>query len=158
MRHPYPIVLDVDGLHAVVVGGGHVAARKVAGLLRAGARVTVISPQIGADIDPDAVDWQRKRYASGDIPADAALVFACTDDADVNRQIAEDARADAPAGALRLVNDTANPAHSNFTNAAVAESGGVTVAVSTNGHAPATARRVKERLAALLPTLLGTTR
>ena len=45
-----PIFLDIKNRDCVVVGGGEVAARKVAMLLRAGARVTVVSPQLGAEL------------------------------------------------------------------------------------------------------------
>src|SRR5687767_10131158 len=46
----YPVFLKLDGLPVVIVGGGNVAASKLDGLLAAGARVTVIAPQVRDEI------------------------------------------------------------------------------------------------------------
>ena len=60
---PYPVNLDLWGRRVLVVGGGQVAARKVAGLLSAGAAVTVVAPDAVAEIaeDPD-VRWHQRPY------------------------------------------------------------------------------------------------
>ena len=68
---PYPVVLDLVGKRALVVGAGPVAARKVAGLLRAGAHVTVVAPDAVSEIaeDPD-VRWHERPYECTIYPGD----------------------------------------------------------------------------------------
>lgn len=147
IRRPYPVNLRVEGHLAVVVGGGKVAARKVAHLLRAGARVTVVSPaldpRVRAEVDAGRVKWVDRTYRTGDLDG-ARIVIACTDDHGVNHQVVADA------GEGQLVNDTADPAESDFTNVAVIEHDGLLVTVSTKSVDPARVRRVKQRLMELL--------
>lgn len=90
----YPVGLRLTGKHVVVVGGGQVAHRRVAGLLDARAVVTVVSPQLTpaleALVEPGAVTWERRRYEPGDL-ADAWYAVAATDDAAVNAAVADEA-------------------------------------------------------------------
>lgn len=147
ITRPYPVNLRVAGRRAVVVGGGKVATRKVAHLLRAGAKVTVVSPalddRVKAEADAGHVDWIDRGYRTGDLDG-ADIVIACTDDQAVNHQVVADA------GEGQLVNNTADPVESDFTNVAVIEHDGLLVTVSTKSVDPARVRRVKERLARLL--------
>ncbi len=87
----YPIVLDVAGRLAVVVGGGGVAGRRAAGLLAAGARVRAVAPAFAAGF-PDGVDRRAKPYDPADLDG-ADLAFAATDSAAVNDAVVADARA-----------------------------------------------------------------
>ena len=75
----YPVNLDVAGERVLVVGGGPVAARKAAGLLRAGAAVTVVAPDAVPELanDPD-VRWHQRAYQRGEA-ASYKLVFTATD-------------------------------------------------------------------------------
>ena len=50
---PYPVNLDLRGRRALVVGGGSVAAHKVAGLLASGAQVTVVAPEAVVESTPE---------------------------------------------------------------------------------------------------------
>ena len=68
----YPLFMDVSGRRCVVVGGGGVASRKVRGLLGAGARVVVVSPEVTPEIESMGVTVERRPYAPGDL-AGAAL-------------------------------------------------------------------------------------
>jgi uroporphyrin-III C-methyltransferase/precorrin-2 dehydrogenase/sirohydrochlorin ferrochelatase len=81
----------------VVVGGGQVAHRRVAGLLEAGARVTVVSPEVTpaleALVEPGRLTWNRRRYEPGDLDG-AWYVVAATDDPAVNATVAEEAERD----------------------------------------------------------------
>jgi precorrin-2 dehydrogenase/sirohydrochlorin ferrochelatase len=143
----YPIMLRLDGRTCVVVGGGKVAARKVRGLLDANARVVVISrefcPELQALADESRIEARVKTFECGDLaPFDPLLVFAATDDPQVNREVAEEGRS---LGAL--VNTADDGASGDFHNAAVARRGGITVTVSTGGSAPALAKQLAERLA-----------
>jgi uroporphyrin-III C-methyltransferase/precorrin-2 dehydrogenase/sirohydrochlorin ferrochelatase len=91
-----PIGLRVAGRPVVVVGGGPVGLRRVAALMQAGARVTVVSPEaVTALVDLAArglLDWRRRPYAVGDL-AGAWLAMACTADADVNSAVQAEAEA-----------------------------------------------------------------
>ena len=90
----YPVGLRLHGRHVVVVGGGQVAHRRVAGLLEAGALVTVVSPEVTpaleALVEPGRLSWVRHRYARGDLEGSWYAV-AATDDPAVNEAVAEEA-------------------------------------------------------------------
>src|SRR5262245_36116490 len=91
-------MVNLEGRGCVVVGGGEVAARKVSGLLAAGALVTVISPVLHPDLEQLATDnaviIRRIAFAPGALfDLNAVLVFAATDSPSANRRIAEEARA-----------------------------------------------------------------
>src|SRR4051812_34999370 len=87
----YPLFLDIAGQRVVVVGGGKVGLRKARGLVDAGARVYVVSPQFNAVFEDLAVSRITREYSAGDLTG-AQLAFAATDDRAVNRQVGEDAR------------------------------------------------------------------
>jgi uroporphyrin-III C-methyltransferase/precorrin-2 dehydrogenase/sirohydrochlorin ferrochelatase len=90
----YPVGLRLLDRHVVVVGGGQVAHRRVAGLLDARARVTVVSPEVTpaleALVDPGSVTWIPRRYQDGDLDG-AWYAVAATDDSAVNAAVAEEA-------------------------------------------------------------------
>jgi uroporphyrin-III C-methyltransferase len=90
----YPVGLRLHGRHVVVVGGGQVAHRRVAGLLEAGALVTVVSPEVTpaleALVEPGRLSWARHRYAPGDL-AGSWYAVAATDDPAVNAAVAAEA-------------------------------------------------------------------
>lgn len=137
----YPVFLELAGERVLVVGAGPVAARKVAGLLRAGASVTVVAPDAVPDIaeDPD-VRWHAREYRRGEA-ASYRLVLTATDDPAVNRQVARDGRA-----ANVFVNSADDPDNCSFTLPAVVERGDLRIAIGTGGRSPAFARWVRERL------------
>ena len=86
--------LDLAGRRVVVVGGGTVAQRRLPRLVSSGARVEVISPHVTPAVqamaDAGELVWQARAYADGDL-ADAWYAVTCTQDADVNRQVADEA-------------------------------------------------------------------
>src|SRR4051794_32598193 len=90
----YPVGLRLQGRRVVVVGGGQVAHRRVAGLLDAGARVTVVSPEVTpaleAVVTPGSLRWVRRRYEPGDLDG-AWYAVAATDDSAVNAAVGEEA-------------------------------------------------------------------
>jgi uroporphyrin-III C-methyltransferase / precorrin-2 dehydrogenase / sirohydrochlorin ferrochelatase len=90
----YPVGLRLLDRHVVVVGGGQVAHRRVAGLLEARARVTVVSPDVTpaleALVGPGEVTWVPRRYESGDLDG-AWYAVAATDDPAVNAAVADEA-------------------------------------------------------------------
>jgi uroporphyrin-III C-methyltransferase/precorrin-2 dehydrogenase/sirohydrochlorin ferrochelatase len=90
----YPVGLRLHDRHVVVVGGGQVAHRRVAGLLEAHARVTVVSPHVTAALEalvaPGSLTWVARRYEAGDLGG-AWYAVAATDDPAVNAAVAEEA-------------------------------------------------------------------
>jgi siroheme synthase-like protein len=140
MAFDYPVVLDVDGVPVLVVGGGRVAARKAAGLAAAGAHVTVVAPEIADGID--AVARHRRAYETADLDRQR-LVIVATGDPEVNARVA----AEATARGL-WVNAADDPTNCTFALPAIARRSPFTVAVSTGGATPAMASYVRDRIAA----------
>lgn len=142
----FPIMLDLSGRLAVVVGGGGVGLRKVQALLEAGARVRLVAAAIQEGLPAsDSLEVRRQPYSAG-LLAGARLVFACTDDRALNARIAADARA---IGAL--VNAADQPPDCDFYMASVFRAGEVMVAVGSGGSAPGLAAFLSRRLAESLP-------
>lgn len=140
----YPAFIDLKGKNCVVVGGGKVAERKALSLLRAGARVTVISPEITASLDKKktgkAISHIKRAYRKGDL-ADAFLVIAATSDEGTNKEVSGDAPG--------LVNVADVPSLANFIAPSVVQSGPLTIAVSTSGASPAMASSIRKELETL---------
>jgi siroheme synthase-like protein len=142
----YPVMLNLEGRGCVVVGGGAVAARKVAGLLAAGAWVRVISPMLHPDLEQlvaeNAITVRRTAYAPGSLfDLHLVLVFAATDSPALNLRIAEEARA---LGALVEIVDAG--VDSDFQNMATIQRGPIIVGISTSGASPALAAHLRGRL------------
>lgn len=144
----YPVFMDLTDLPCLVVGGGSVAERKIAGLQRAGAKVTVVSPAASTAIQnmaqEGAVRWVQEEYCEGHL-RHARLVFGATGDAHVNEQIFNDSRqAGIPAN---IVDD---PDHCSFIVPATLRKGEVQIAVGTGGAAPAVSARIRDEIEAVI--------
>lgn len=141
----YPAVLRIAGRLCVVIGGGEIARRKVQGLLAAGARVRVIAPHLHPELQENtAIESICRPFLVDDL-AGAFLVFAATNDREVNAGVAAAARQH---GAL--VNSVDDPAGSDFHLPAILQRGALTVAVSSGGGSPAFAAQLRDHLAAEL--------
>ena len=145
----YPVGLVVAGRRCVVIGGGTVAARKVAGLVEAGADVTVVAPAIVEEIRAMPVHLVERPYRTGDLEG-AWLAIAATDDQAVNRRVHADGL-----DARVWVNAADNPEACAFTLPAVLRRGPVTVSISTGGHSPALAGWLRDQVAAELGPEIG---
>jgi precorrin-2 dehydrogenase/sirohydrochlorin ferrochelatase len=141
----YPVGLVVHGRRCLVVGGGRVAARKVAGLHACGAEVDVIAPEVDDAIrSTPGVTVHERAYEAGDVQAGGWwLVVTATPDAAVNQQVYDDA-----AAARVWCNSADDPERCTFTLPAVHRQGPVVVAVATGGHSPALAGWLRDRIAA----------
>ena len=140
----FPAFLKLAGRRVVVVGGGRVAASKIRALLDAGADVTVVAPEIAPGILQADVACVRRPFEAQDL-AGAWLVVAAAPPA-VNRQVAE------AAGERRLfVNAVDDPPNASLYLGGVVRRSGLTVAISTDGRAPALAGLLRQALDALLP-------
>lgn len=141
-------LIGLQARQTVVIGGGHVAARKVEGLLAADAQVKVISPvlvlELQSMVDSDAITFIQRSYQDGDLEG-AFLAIAATDNLTVNRAVWAEAK---QRGCL--INVVDDPEHSSFILPAILQHGEMSVAVSTGGGSPALARRLRERLEGII--------
>src|SRR5881397_346220 len=88
----YMACLDVEGRDCLVVGGGAVALEKARGLLKCGARVTVVAPEIAAELRDLPIELVERSYENADLD-DRFLVMAATSIAEVNRRVYQDSEA-----------------------------------------------------------------
>jgi precorrin-2 dehydrogenase / sirohydrochlorin ferrochelatase len=137
----YPLLLNLSDKKAVVIGGGKVAERKIPPLLKAGAQVTVISPDITTKIEQmkrqKIIRHITRPYRKGDLRG-AFLVIAATDSSDVNERVSRDAPC--------LVNIVDTPHLCNFIVPSTMVRGPLNIAVSTSGISPALSRSIRKEL------------
>jgi precorrin-2 dehydrogenase/sirohydrochlorin ferrochelatase len=140
----YPVNLLVAGKRCLVVGGGAVAARKVEGLLAAGAEVRVVATEVGSAMRSLAVPFEERPYAPGDLRG-CWLVITATGDPAVNAAVAAEADEE------RIwVNAADDPPSCTFSLPAVVRQGPVSVAVATGGHSPSLAGFLRAYLSELI--------
>ncbi len=146
----YPIFLNLAKRLVVVVGAGPIGRRKLAGLLQNGARVRLIDPcLVDESFENQAVEVLPRGFMAGDL-AGAELVFACTNQPELNRQVVVEARR----RGLFCCSAT-DPAEGDFFLPAVHCCGPLQLAVSTGGGSPAMAAQIRDRLAEQLPDSWG---
>ncbi len=145
MKEGYYILLGLHGRRCVVVGGGSLATRKVEALCRCGADVHIVAPTF-CDVLTRRTDvtLHQKEYESSDIEG-ATLAFACTDDSELNKRIAEDCKQ-----ARVLCNVVDDPDWCDFTVPAVLKRGPIQIAVGTGGASPYLAGRLRDLIAGWL--------
>jgi precorrin-2 dehydrogenase/sirohydrochlorin ferrochelatase len=144
-RPYYPAILDIAGRTAVVVGGGKVGEGKIEGLLRAGAKVRVVSLAATDTVRRWAADGrielELRPYESADLEG-AFLVVAATADNPTNVRVFEDAEA------RQMLCNVVDVTHlCNFILPSIVRRGDLAIAVSTGGASPAMARRIRLSLA-----------
>ena len=141
----YPVCLEIIDKLCVVVGGGSVAERKVSGLLTAGARIRVVSPELTPNLAGLAgegrIEWLNRGYRVGDLDG-ALLVFAATDNREVQEAVVRQAER-----AGQLMNVIDEPERCTFQVPAVVRRGDLILAVSTGGKSPAVAALIRQQLA-----------
>jgi uroporphyrin-III C-methyltransferase/precorrin-2 dehydrogenase/sirohydrochlorin ferrochelatase len=149
----FPLFFDLGNKRCLVVGGGEVAVRKVSLLLRAGAAVTVVSPDLCESLQirlaAGEITHEVRNFEPADIEA-CALVVAATDDQAVNKQVSEQAQVK-----CIPVNVVDQPKLSSFIVPSVIDRSPVQVAVSTGGASPVLARLLRARLETLIPAAYG---
>ncbi|MCX7988072.1 MAG: hypothetical protein N2647_01330 [Thermodesulfovibrio sp.] len=141
----FPIFIDIKGKKCVVIGGGAVAERKIKTLLKYGAYITVISPNITDNIkklvEKDKIEYIRKNYSKSDIK-NAFLVIAATSDSRINTQILKDAKF--LVNSVEKKETVIKTNNIEFIVPAIFEKGNLKIAVST--EYPALSRIIKEEL------------
>jgi siroheme synthase-like protein len=142
----FPAFLKLEGRRVLVVGGGPVAAGKLRALLDAGARITLVAPDVVdaiADLASE-IDIQRRPFEPSDV--DGAWYVVAAGPPDVNRAVA---RAAEPR--CLFVNAVDDLESASAYAGAIVQRAGVTIALSTDGEAPAIAGLLREALETMLP-------
>jgi uroporphyrin-III C-methyltransferase / precorrin-2 dehydrogenase / sirohydrochlorin ferrochelatase len=140
----FPAFLNLRSRRVVVVGGGPVAAGKLEALLAAGADVTVIAPDVVPEIERPGVRIVRKAFEDADLDGAWWVVAAAPRDVNERVRAAADLR-------RIFVNAVDDPAHATAYLGGVVRRDGVTVAISTDGRAPALSGLLREAINAFLP-------
>ena len=142
----YPVNLDIEDKICVVLGGGHVALRKINGLLAANGKVVVIAPEICEGIkklaDDNKIEWRCQKYSSGCLPH--GLIFiAATNDKKINELAAIEAEQN---HMLINVVNTNIKQHNTFTVPSVIRRNNLMLTISTEGLSPALSKSIREYL------------
>lgn len=149
----FPMFVSLQQRPCVVVGGGEVAARKVALLVRAGGDVTVISPDLCESLERRLAEGQIKHlgrmFEDRDVER-CAVVIAATDDSSTNKRVSELAQEN-----NIPVNVVDQPSLCTFVVPSIIDRSPVQVAVSTGGASPVLARLLRARMETLLPAAYG---
>lgn len=140
----YPLTVRVNEKRVVVIGGGKVAGFKIIHLLKQGADIVVISPELDANlvklVEEKKIRWYQREYEKSDIKS-AFLVVAASSDSILNEQVAEDAAEN------QLVNVITNPESGNVHFPAAIHRGLLNIAVSTGGASPKLAKKIRDDIA-----------
>jgi precorrin-2 dehydrogenase / sirohydrochlorin ferrochelatase len=139
----FPAFLKLAGRRCLVVGAGPVAEEKIDGLLRAGAKVHVVAPEATQRIRQLAskkkLRWHKRALRVSDLPG-VFLVVAATSSPSLHAQIYRQAQR---GGVLCNVVD--DPEHCDFYYGSVVQRGMLQIAISTAGHSPALAQRLRKK-------------
>ena len=145
----YPVMLDLSGKDCLVVGGGRVALRKVTGLLRADALVTVVASHFNLHFSLLAkrITMVTRSFSETDIQKKYSLIIGATDTPDINTAISRKA---AMLGIPCNIVD--QPELCSFIVPAIVNRGNITIAVSTNAASPRLSRYIKKKIADIIGT------
>jgi uroporphyrin-III C-methyltransferase/precorrin-2 dehydrogenase/sirohydrochlorin ferrochelatase len=149
----FPVFLNIKNQPCLVIGGGAVAERKIGLLRQAGAKVTVVSPELSpvlaADVKQGCITHICATFSPEQL-GDVVLVIAATDDHAVNEAVS------ATAKARRIpVNVVDNPSLCSFIMPSIIDRSPMLVAVSSGGASPVLARQLRARLETLIPGTYG---
>ncbi|HEY1424154.1 MAG TPA: bifunctional precorrin-2 dehydrogenase/sirohydrochlorin ferrochelatase [Candidatus Acidoferrum sp.] len=140
----FPIFVKLQSRLVVVIGGGEIAFGKIDGLLRAGAKVRVIAPEVlpsfAEPIRSGKIEWLPREFQPDDLSG-ATLAIAATSAPGVNAAVYREAEA---RGILCNAVDDIENCH--FYYGSIVQRGDLQIAISTNGKSPALAQRLRQEL------------
>ncbi len=141
MPNLFSMFLRLEGRRCVVIGAGEIAAQKLDSLLAAGAQIHIVAPRASERIQQlvrqGTICWSRRTFESGDLSG-VTLVIAATGNPEVNALVFREARRQGV-----LCNSVDEPEHCDFYYPAVVRRGDLQIAISTAGHSPALAQRLR---------------
>lgn len=139
----FPIFLKLKGRHCLVVGAGAIAESKIESLIAAEAKILVVAPEAGPKASvwarSGSIRWEPRKFQASDLD-DMFLVVAATSSRDVNRHVFEEAQS-----RNILCNAVDDPEYCDFYYPAVVRRGDLQIAISTAGHSPALAQRLRRQ-------------
>lgn len=148
-----PIFVDLNNRPVLVVGGGHVAVRKIEALLKAKAKVKVVSLALNEELTAlykaQQIEWIGKAFEESQVIS-VYLVIAATDDYALNQRVFEAAEAQ-----QRLVNVVDDQPRCSYIFPSIIDRAPVQIAISSGGAAPVLIRLLREKLEALIPQNIG---
>ena len=144
MTKLYPLTLKLTGKNVLVVGAGRVALRKIQGLLGTGAQITVVAPKVLPEIAALEEVTVIERLFEGTDTQDAHIVYAATDDPEVNDEVGRHIQH------WQWFNDTAASKNSNFFTPAVVRNNGLIVSIATDARNPTQAKLFKQKITEFL--------
>ena len=147
-----PLMFDLNNKNIVIIGGGHVAERRIRLLLESGGKITVTSPKITQEIrnywEQGKVNWLKKYFEPNDI-SNAFLVIIATNNPQVNELVLQYAQKNT------LINDATNASNGNVHFPTIMKRGRLTISVATNGASPMLTKKIKQQLEATFPKNYG---
>lgn len=141
----FPFFKEIEGMRALIVGGGEVALRRADALLRSSARVTCIAPEFCEGMTELNAERIRRRIERQDLSG-WDIVIAATDDRALNASVAEMAKSQ---GSEVSVAD--DPEAGTFLFPGVVRRGGMIIAISSGGASPSASKYVRERIESVIP-------
>jgi len=144
----YPLMANLEYCNVLVVGGGEVATRKVRVLIGTGAHIQVVSPDFTPEVESliskGKIVGFRRAFSYDDLP-ESSLVFAATDDPNLNDNISQKARE------MGIpVNNVTNPEGCTFFVPSQLVRGDLTLSISSAGKSPATTKWIRRNLEKLI--------
>ncbi len=140
----YPMMMDIKGRNCLVVGGGDVAARKAEMLVKCGASVKIVAPELDASLAPLVDDGRithlKEEYDPRHLEG-ISLAIGATDSGEVNRKLYDDASEKG-----LPVNIVDVPELCSFIVPSIVEQGDLLIAISTSGKSPAMSKRIRKEL------------
>ena len=150
----FPIFLKLTARPCLVIGAGNLAESKIESLRAANAKVTVIAPEARERITEMAaageIEWLEREFQPGDISPNTFLVVTATNAGAVNRAVFLEAQSK-----NILCNAVDDPPFCDFYFPSVVRRGDLQIAISTAGHSPALAHRLRREINELLPLDAG---
>ena len=140
----FPMFLKLEGRRCLVVGAGAVGEQKIQGLIEAGAKVQAVAPQATDQVrkwaNAGVINWQAREFESKDLEG-KFLVIVATSSRELNESVFREAQQ-----RQILCNVVDDPPHCDFYYASVVRRGDLQIAISTAGHSPALAQRLRREL------------
>lgn len=145
----FPIFVDAEHIHCLVVGAGEVAARKCELLLKTPARITIVAPWVSETVEKlalsDKVTLIRREFDADDL-ANKQMVFVATDKQAINQAIHDQAHAQ-----NILVNVVDNTPLCKFITPSIVDRSPIIIAMSSGGVAPVLLRYIRQKLESVIP-------
>ncbi|MDO6475833.1 siroheme synthase CysG [Alteromonas sp. 1_MG-2023] len=148
MRY-FPLFIDTQQSHCLIVGAGEVAARKLELILKSEASVTVVAPwmcdTVKSYADNPRVTLIKREFADTDL-TDQQMVFVATSETDINQHVHDIAREKGI-----LVNVVDNTPLCQFITPSIIDRSPIVIAMSSGGVAPVLLRYLRQKLESVIP-------